>query len=38
MKNKLIDAWFDSPSQRSRIEEILYVRYGYDIALRFNFL
>lgn len=35
MKNRLIDAWFDYPNHRTRIEEILYVRYGDDIALRF---
>lgn len=38
MKNRLIDAWFNLPKQRTRIEEILFKRYGYDIALRFNYL
>lgn len=38
MKNRLIDLWFQLPEERIRIEDILYVRYGYDIGLRFGFL
>lgn len=38
MKNKLIDLWFEvKTSERERIENILWLRYGYDIALRFPF-
>ena len=38
MKDKLIDLWFVSdPTYRRRIENVLFHRYGYDIALRFPF-
>lgn len=37
MKNRLIDMWFECREERTRIENILWNRYGYDIALKFPF-